>query len=84
MNETGLRVQPIVCASAVTPIAPECLDTCKKAVEHRVLISIGRRWDRGESSDQVSEVFDLGCDTTAVLWLHFVKGVQQVIAERRA
>ena len=67
-NETRLRIPSFACA-VFTFIAPKCLDICTEAVEYRVLINFGRGRDRGESGDQVSEVYDLGCDTTAMLGL---------------
>lgn len=83
LNETRLRIHSIPCA-VFTSIAQKCLDTCTEAVEHR-LISVGRSRDRCESSDQISEVYDLGCDTTAVLRLLYtfllaLKRRAQVIA----
>jgi hypothetical protein len=61
----------LIVRAVFTFIAQKCLNTCTEAVEHR-LISVGRGRDRGESSDQILEVYDLGCDTTAVLRLLYI------------
>lgn len=50
-----------------TSVGPDGLEVCTKAAEHGTLIGIGRGGHRGESSDEVAEVVDLGHDTDAVL-----------------
>jgi len=87
LNEARLRVHSIACA-VFTSIAPKCLHTSTEAVEHRPLIIFGGSRDRGESSDQILEVYDLGCDTAAVLRLLYAFLVAlkraHVIAQQRA
>lgn len=81
-NEMKLCVHSIACAMFAS-IVPKRLDTCTEAVEHRALFSFSRSRDRGKSSDHVSEVRDLGCDTTAVLLSTFL-ALKWVIAQQRA